>query len=116
MTTEAPRPLRNADCIGRLVAAPESGQKSHPCPFAPPQTFPISDLEASLQFLLKLGKYFSELKHQPEIKQALAQLFVDMLLPLAAVCFCFVSTLCCPSCVLQPKTTARCKCARRDRA
>lgn len=46
----------------------------------------MPDLERSVAFLLRLGKYFVELKHQPEIKQALAFVFVEMLTPLAAVC------------------------------
>jgi hypothetical protein len=46
----------------------------------------MPELERSVAFLLKLGKYFVELKSNPEIKQAFAFLFVEMLTPLAAVC------------------------------
>lgn len=45
---------------------------------------PIEDLESSCSFLHDLGKYFLEVKDK-DIKHALAGLFVEILLPVAAV-------------------------------
>jgi hypothetical protein len=49
---------------------------------------PIEDFEASFQFLTECAKYFLEVK-QRDIKHALAGLFVEILVPVAAVCFHF---------------------------
>lgn len=45
---------------------------------------PIEDFEQSFQFLTECAKYFLELK-QRDIKHALAGLFVEILVPVAAV-------------------------------
>lgn len=45
---------------------------------------PIEDFEACVQFLTELGNYFLEVKDR-DIKHALAGLFVEILLPVAAV-------------------------------
>ncbi|KRZ85737.1 Protein furry -like protein-like [Trichinella sp. T8] len=45
---------------------------------------PIEDFEASMRFLQELGGYFLEVKER-EIKHALAGLFIEILLPVAAV-------------------------------
>lgn len=45
---------------------------------------PIEDFEASFQFLTECAKYFLEVK-QRDIKHALAGLFVETLVPVAAV-------------------------------
>jgi hypothetical protein len=45
---------------------------------------PIEDFEASFQFLTECAKYFLEVK-QRDIKHALAGLFVEILVPVAAV-------------------------------
>lgn len=45
---------------------------------------PIEDFEACVSFLQELGHYFLEVKDR-DIKHALASLFVDILLPVAAV-------------------------------
>lgn len=52
---------------------------------------PIEDFEACVSFLHDLGHYFLDVKDR-EIKHALAALFVDILLPVAAVSLilCFV--------------------------
>ena len=49
---------------------------------------PMEDFEQCVQFLHDLGHYFLEVKDR-DIKHALASLFVEVLLPVAAV-----STLC----------------------
>jgi hypothetical protein len=45
---------------------------------------PIEEFEACIQFLQELGNYFLEVKDK-DIKHALAGLFVEILLPVAAV-------------------------------
>ena len=45
---------------------------------------PIEDFQACVQFLHELGSYFLEVKEK-EIKHSLAGLFVEILLPVAAV-------------------------------
>lgn len=45
---------------------------------------PIEDFEAAFQFLTECAKYFLEVK-QRDIKHALAGLFVEILVPVAAV-------------------------------
>jgi len=45
---------------------------------------PIEDFETSFQFLTECAKYFLEVK-QRDIKHALAGLFVEILVPVAAV-------------------------------
>lgn len=52
---------------------------------------PIEDFEACVSFLHDLGHYFLDVKDR-EIKHALASLFVDILLPVAAVSLilCFI--------------------------
>ncbi|XP_078684764.1 protein furry homolog-like isoform X1 [Branchiostoma floridae x Branchiostoma belcheri] len=45
--------------------------------------FPVEDLEASFQFMQECGKYFLEVKDK-DIKHALAGLFVEILVPVAA--------------------------------
>jgi hypothetical protein len=47
---------------------------------------PIEDFEACVSFLHELAHYFLDVKDR-DIKHALAQLFVDILLPVAAVSF-----------------------------
>lgn len=47
---------------------------------------PIEDFQACIQFLQECGNYFLEVKEkEKEIKHALAGLFVEILLPVAAV-------------------------------
>jgi len=47
---------------------------------------PIEEFQASIQFLHECGQYFLELKDRDkEIKHALSGLFVEILLPVAAV-------------------------------
>ena len=45
---------------------------------------PIEDFEAAMQFLTECAKYFLEVK-QRDVKHALAGLFVEILVPVAAV-------------------------------
>ena len=45
---------------------------------------PMEDFEQCVQFLHDLGHYFLEVKDR-DIKHALASLFVEILLPVAAV-------------------------------
>jgi len=45
---------------------------------------PIEEFEGCVHFLLELGHYFLEVKDR-DIKHALAGLFVEILLPVAAV-------------------------------
>ena len=47
---------------------------------------PIEEFQASIQFLHECGNYFQEVKDK-DIKHALAGLFVEILLPVAAVCY-----------------------------
>lgn len=53
------------------------------------QMHPIEDFEACVHFLLEMGHYFLEVKDR-DIKHALAGLFVEILLPVAAVSVCFI--------------------------
>ena len=47
---------------------------------------PIEDFQACIQFLTECGQYFLDLRDKDkEIKHALAGLFVEILLPVAAV-------------------------------
>ena len=47
---------------------------------------PIEEFQACIQFLTDCGQYFLEVKDKDkEIKHALAGLFVELLLPVAAV-------------------------------
>jgi hypothetical protein len=46
---------------------------------------PIEDFEASFQFMNECAQYFVDCKDK-DIKHALAGLFVEILLPVAAVC------------------------------
>lgn len=47
---------------------------------------PIEEFQACIQFLHECGQYFLELKDRDkEVKHALAGLFVEILLPVAAV-------------------------------
>lgn len=48
------------------------------------QMVPIEEFEASFQFMHECGQYFLELKDK-DIKHALAGLFVEILVPVAAV-------------------------------
>ena len=45
---------------------------------------PVQDFEACFQFLVDLANYFVEVRER-DIKNSLANLFVEILLPLAAV-------------------------------
>ena len=45
---------------------------------------PIEDFEASFQFLNELAQYFIDVKDK-DVKHALAGLFVEILVPVAAV-------------------------------
>ena len=48
--------------------------------------YPIEEFQACIQFLHECGQYFLELKDRDkEIKHALSGLFVEILLPVAAV-------------------------------
>ncbi len=47
---------------------------------------PVEDFEACFQFLLDLANYFLEVRER-DIKNSLANLFVEILLPVAAVKF-----------------------------
>eukprot|EP00123_Amoebidium_parasiticum_P014915 comp22697_c0_seq1/m.35197 comp22697_c0_seq1/g.35197 ORF comp22697_c0_seq1/g.35197 comp22697_c0_seq1/m.35197 type:complete len:2304 (-) comp22697_c0_seq1:185-7096(-) len=47
--------------------------------------FPITELEKSAKFLQDLGGYFRKIKKMPDVKQELAKLFTELLLPLAAI-------------------------------
>jgi Cell morphogenesis N-terminal len=50
------------------------------------QMHPIEEFQACIQFLHECGQYFLELKDRDkEVKHALAGLFVEILLPVAAV-------------------------------
>jgi len=50
------------------------------------QMHPIEEFEACIQFLQECGQYFLELKDRDkEIRHALSGLFVEILLPVAAV-------------------------------
>lgn len=46
---------------------------------------PVEDFEACFQFLLDLANYFLEVRER-DIKNSLANLFAEILLPVAAVC------------------------------
>jgi hypothetical protein len=46
---------------------------------------PIEEFEASFQFMHECAQYFLEVKDK-DIKHALAGLFVEILVPVAAVC------------------------------
>lgn len=48
------------------------------------QMVPIEEFEASFQFMHECGQYFLEVKDK-DIKHALAGLFVEILVPVAAV-------------------------------
>ena len=49
---------------------------------------PIEEFQACIQFLHECGQYFLELKDKDkEIKHALSGLFVEILLPVAAVSY-----------------------------
>ena len=48
------------------------------------QMHPIEEFQACIQFLNEIGSYFLETRDK-EIKHALAGLFVEILLPVAAV-------------------------------
>lgn len=51
---------------------------------------PIEEFQACIQFLHECGQYFLELKDRDkEIKHALSGLFVEILLPVAAVSLTF---------------------------
>lgn len=54
---------------------------------------PIEDFQACIQFLHDLGAHFLEAKDK-DVKHALAGLFVEILLPVAAVCRPFLVALC----------------------
>ena len=58
---------------------------------------PIEEFQASIQFLQECGNYFLEVKDK-DIKHAQAGLFVEILLPVAAVsrslCFLILSSVC----------------------
>lgn len=45
---------------------------------------PMEEFQACMQFLTELGHYFLEIKEK-EIRHSLAGLFVEILLPVAAV-------------------------------
>ncbi len=49
-----------------------------------PQMHPMEEFQACIQFLTELGTYFLEVKDK-DIKHTLAGLFVEILLPVAAV-------------------------------
>jgi len=50
------------------------------------QMHPIEEFQACIQFLHECGQYFLEMKDRDkEIKHALSGLFVEILLPVAAV-------------------------------
>jgi Cell morphogenesis N-terminal len=49
-----------------------------------PQMVPIEEFEASFQFMQECAQYFLEVKDK-DIKHALAGLFVEILIPVAAV-------------------------------
>jgi len=54
---------------------------------------PIEEFQACIQFLQECGSYFLELKDRDkEIKYALAGLFVEILLPVAAVSLVMLSS------------------------
>lgn len=53
---------------------------------------PIEELEASFQFMYECGQYFQEVKDK-DIKHALAGLFVEILVPVAAVSSLFLLNL-----------------------
>lgn len=56
---------------------------------------PIEEFEASFQFMQECAQYFLEVKDK-DVKHALAGLFVEILVPVAAVCielFCKVLKL-----------------------
>lgn len=46
---------------------------------------PIEEFEASFQFMQECAQYFLEVKDK-DVKHALAGLFVEILVPVAAVC------------------------------
>lgn len=48
------------------------------------QMHPIEDFEQSMGFMHELGQYFLEVRDR-DVKHALAGLFVEILLPVAAV-------------------------------
>jgi len=52
------------------------------------QMHPIEEFQMCVQFLTECGNYFLEVKDK-DIKHALAGLFVEILLPVAAVCSSF---------------------------
>lgn len=54
------------------------------CDFLFFEMVPIEEFEASFQFMHECGQYFLELKDK-DIKHALAGLFVEILVPVAAV-------------------------------
>ena len=47
---------------------------------------PIEEFEASFQFMQECAHYFLEVKDK-DIKHSLAGLFVEILVPVAAVCY-----------------------------
>lgn len=53
---------------------------------------PIEEFEASFQFLQECAQYFLEVKDK-DIRHALAGLFVEILVPVAAVSIKFLSIL-----------------------
>jgi hypothetical protein len=52
--------------------------------FSPLQMVPIEEFEASFQFMQECAHYFLEVKDK-DIKHSLAGLFVEILVPVAAV-------------------------------
>lgn len=55
---------------------------------------PIEEFETSFQFMHECGQYFLEVKDK-DVKHALAGLFVEILVPVAAVLKYFFSKLLC---------------------
>uniref|UniRef100_A0A669QSV7 FRY microtubule binding protein n=1 Tax=Phasianus colchicus TaxID=9054 RepID=A0A669QSV7_PHACC len=58
--------------------------------------YPVEDFEASLQFMQECAHYFLEVKDK-DIKHALAGLFVEILVPVAAALYPLVTCLLCVS-------------------
>uniref|UniRef100_A0A4W3IGY6 Furry homolog, like n=1 Tax=Callorhinchus milii TaxID=7868 RepID=A0A4W3IGY6_CALMI len=58
--------------------------------------YPVEDFEASFQFMQECAQYFHEVKDK-DIKHALAGLFVEILIPVAAALYPLVTCLLCVS-------------------
>ena len=104
LRTNATNSLNNSESIGKLLMGikyfrikvkkkPIFSHLTHSHHLSLLKMVPIEDFEASFQFLNELAQYFIDVK-DIKVKHALAGLFIEILVPVGAVCsfcmsFCF---------------------------